>query len=207
MPEAFNGFPPEGFAFFKKLHSNNNRDWFQAHKEIYERACREPMKALVAEINRAGAKPHISRINRDMRFIRDRAPYRTHIAAGVGSHWLSLSADGLYIGSGVYKPEPPMLEKLRGAIDSDTSGLALTKILATLRKKGYTVDTHERVPSTPRGYSADHARIDLLRMKDIHAGRMFEKAPWLSTRNTIDRIKRAMTDLEPFNEWLNRYVR
>jgi len=101
MADTFNGFPDEAFTFFKQLARNNNRDWFQTHRETYEGACREPMKRLIAALGADPARSKITRINRDMRFARGRDPYRTHIAAGVGDWYLSLSAEGLYIGAGL----------------------------------------------------------------------------------------------------------
>jgi len=203
--DGFTGFPREATEFFRELARNNNREWFQAHKETYERACREPLKALVAELDPLGAT-HISRINRDMRFARDGAPYRTHLAAGVRRNYINLSAEGLYVGTGMYRPESPVLQKFRAAIDADKSGRELTKIVSTLRKKGYSVGTHEAVGSAPRGYSADHPRIELLRMKDVHAGRMIEPGPVLSTRKALAAVKKVMSDVEPLGEWLRRYV-
>lgn len=118
MSDAFKGFPREAFTFFRQLARHNNRDWFQAHRGVYEQACREPMKQLIAALGANPARTKITRINRDMRFARGRDPYRTHIATVVGDHYLSLLADGLYIGTGVYRPEGPTLERLRNAIDS-----------------------------------------------------------------------------------------
>ena len=83
MSDTFNGFPRDAFAFFSRLARNNNRDWFQAHRELYEQACREPMKQLIAALGADPARTKITRINRDMRFARGQAPYRTHIAVGV----------------------------------------------------------------------------------------------------------------------------
>lgn len=68
-------------------------------------------------------------------------------------------------------PDPPTLQKLRSAIESDASGRALASVVTALRKKGYQVASHESVASFPRGYNADHPRLELLRMKDIHAGK------------------------------------
>ena len=116
MTDTFNGFPRDAFTFFAGLARNNNRDWFQAHREVYEQACREPMKQLIAALGSDPARTKITRINRDMRFARGQAPYRTHIATGVGDRYLSLSAEGLYIGAGMYKPEGPTLERFRNAI-------------------------------------------------------------------------------------------
>jgi uncharacterized protein (TIGR02453 family) len=205
MSDTFKGFRSEAFTFFSQLARHNNRDWFQAHREVYDQACREPMKQLIAALGANPARTKITRINRDMRFARGRDPYRTHIATVVGDRYLSLLADGLYIGTGVYKPEGPTLERLRNAIDADGSGLALQKIVRSLRRKGYRVDTHERLTTTPRGYRPDHARADLLRMKDIHAGKTLSPRV-LSTRGAIARIKRAMSDVAPLADWLRLHV-
>ena len=82
----------------------------------------------------------------------------------------------------------------------------LQKIVTSLRRKGYTVDTHDTVATTPRGYPADHPRIDLLRMKDIFAGKTFPPQPWLSTPKALDRIRRVMTEIKPLGDWLRQHV-
>jgi uncharacterized protein (TIGR02453 family) len=205
MSEMFNGFPGEAFTFFRQLARHNNRAWFQAHREVYEQACREPMKQLVAALGSNPAQTKITRINRDMRFARGQDPYRTHIATVVGAHYLSLSGDGLYVGTGIYMPEGPTLERFRNAIDANASGLALQRIVRSLRRKGYQIDTHERLRAAPRGYRADHPRRDLLLMKDIHAGQMLSPRT-LSTRTAITRIKRAMSELRPLADWVRANV-
>jgi len=206
MAGQFNGFPPEAIAFLKQLSRHNNREWFQAHKDVYEQACREPMKALVSDLGPGVGPVKITRINRDIRFSSDRSPYRTYIAAGVRGNYVSLSAEGLYVGTGMYKPEPAALQRLRAAIASDASGPLLQKIVTSLRRKGYTVDTHDRVSTTPRGYAADHPRIDLLRMKDIFAGKTFPPQPWLSTPKALDRVRTVMTEIKPLADWLRQHV-
>jgi uncharacterized protein (TIGR02453 family) len=193
-------------TFFKQLGRHNNRDWFQTHKATYETACREPMQLLAAELDPFGPS-RISRINRDIRFSADKSPYKTSISAGIRGHYVHLSPEGLYVGAGMYKPDPAVLARLRAAIAEDASGRALQRIVTTLRRKGYQVGTHESVRSAPKGYPADHPRIELLRMKDIHAGRMFAPGAALSTRKVLDGIRKVMTDLQPFNDWLKRHTR
>jgi uncharacterized protein (TIGR02453 family) len=200
--ERFNGFPQGAFEFFEELGRHNEREWFRTHQEVYERACREPMKLLVAELAANPAKSKILRINRDLRFSRDKSPYRTYIAAGFDGNYVMISKSGLYVGAGIYKPEPDRLRKLREAIDRDASGKTLQKIVATLRRKGYNVDSHAKVASAPRGYSADHPRIDLLRMKDIFAGKTFEPGPSLSTRGALKRVKDVIRDVRPLVDWI-----
>jgi len=213
MVEQFTGFPPEAIDFWKNLEKNNNREWFQAHKDTYEQACRQPMQALMSEFkprygpsgpSRATCK--ISRINRDMRFARDRSPYKTYIAGGIGGSYVSLSKQGLYVGAGMYKPDSAALARFRAAIDDDDSGSALAKLVTSLRRKGYKVDTHEALMSAPKGFALDHPRIDLLRMKDIFAGKLFPPARWLSTPKALDRITAVIDDMEPLTQWLRRHV-
>ena len=86
----FAGIPREAFTFFKGLASHNNREWFQANKSVYEKAVRGPMQSLLAELAPTyGGSGKLTRINRDMRFARGQAPYKTFIASIVGRHYIS----------------------------------------------------------------------------------------------------------------------
>jgi len=205
MAESFAGFPREALAFFKNLEKHNNRDWFLKHKHVYEQACLQPMKQLIADLDPRTA-PKIFRIYRDLRFSQDKKPYKTHIAAVVDGHYIMVSKEGLYVGRGMYRPEPARLQRFREAVGEDDSGRALQRIVTSLRRKGYDVETHETMSSAPKGFKANHPRIDLLRMKDIFAGKEFAPAAWLSTRTTLTRIKKVMADIAPLGEWLRKNV-
>jgi uncharacterized protein (TIGR02453 family) len=206
MAGSFTGFPSEGIEFFKQLEANNTRDWFLAHKDEYERFCRAPLEALVAELEPRFGRARMSRINRDMRFSRDGGPYKTYIAAGIGGRYISLSTNGLFVGAGLYKPEPALLQRFRAAIADDTTGRELETIVASLRRKGYDVGSHATLASAPRGYRMDHPRIELLQRKDLYAGRMFAPAAWLATARARERIDRVMTETGPLVTWLQRHV-
>lgn len=202
----FAGIPREAFTFFEGLASHNNREWFQANKDTYERACRAPMQSLLAELGPTYGSGKLTRINRDMRFARGQAPYKTFIASGVGSrYYVSLSKDGLYIGTGIYMPDGPTLRCLREAIAGDASGRKIASIVAGLRRKKYSVSTHETTATAPRGYADDHPRIELLRMKDLHAGKQLPPSA-LSTRKALDRVAAVMADVKPLSDWLQRHV-
>jgi len=202
----FAGIPREAFTFFEGLASNNNREWFQANKDTYERACRAPMQSLLAELAPTYGSGKLTRINRDMRFARGQAPYKTFIASGVGSrYYVSLSKDGLYIGTGIYMPDGPTLRRLREAIAADASGRKIASIIASLRRKKYSVSTHETTATAPRGYADAHPRIELLRMKDLHAGKQLPPSA-LSTRKGLDRVVAVMADVKPLSDWLQRHV-
>lgn len=206
MSVRFEGFPPEAVEFLDGLELNNHREWFQANKAVYERACREPMKALVAELEPEFGESKIFRINRDVRFSPDKSPYKTWVAAVIGRNYVSLSTEGFYVGGGMYKPSSDGLKRFRAAIHAEGFGRDLERIVGTLERKGYEVETHDRLKTAPKGYSQDHPRIELLRMKDIVAGRGFPPEPWLSTREALKRVKRIFQDLGPLNTWLERHV-
>jgi uncharacterized protein (TIGR02453 family) len=202
----FAGIPREAFTFFEGLASHNNREWFQANKETYERACRAPMQSLLAELGPTYGSGKLTRINRDMRFARGQSPYKTFIASSVGSrYYISLSKDGLYIGTGIYMPDGPTLRRLREAIADDASGRTIASIVAGLRRKKYSVSTHETTATAPRGYADDHPRIELLRMKDLHAGKQLPPSA-LSTRKALDRVVVVMADVKLLSDWLQRHV-
>lgn len=203
----FEGIPREAFTFFKGLASHNNREWFQANKDVYDRACRAPMQSLLAELAPTYGSGKLTRINRDMRFARGQAPYKNFIASGVGGkYYVSLSKDGLYVGTGIYMPDSATLRRLREAIDDDAPGRRIASIVAGLRRKRYFVGTHESTANAPRGYADDHPRIELLRMKDLHAGKQLPPSV-LSTRKALRRVVAVMNDIEPLSDWLQSHVK
>jgi uncharacterized protein (TIGR02453 family) len=205
MADEFSGFARDAFTFWKGLEQHNNRDWFQAHKDQYEQAVRRPMQLLIDELAPLYGPGRLSRINRDMRFQKEK-PYKNYLATGIGGSYMSFSKEGLWVGTGMYKPEPAALRQLRGAIADNISGRELTKIIAALARKGFEVDTHARLDKPPRGYDAAHPRADLLRMKDIYVGKLFGLRDAASA-NLPREVVKTMTELEPFRVWLRKYVR
>ena len=207
MSEPFTGFPKQAFAFFNQLARNNHREWFHAHKDTYERLCRAPLQSLAASFELRFGKAKITRINRDLRFSRGQPPYKTYIAAALGGRYIALAADGVWVGAGLYMPDANLLQRLRVAVADDEMGRELEGIVRALRRKGYEVGSHERLASAPRGYPRDHPRIELLRMKDIYAGKQFAPAAWLSLSSARQRIEKVLIDTAPLVRWLTRHVK
>ena len=93
---AFTGFRPAAFTFLRGLRRNNRKEWFEAHRDVYETDVREPMRALVDELDavlggiapefRGDPKKSVFRIHRDVRFSKDKSPYKTHIACWLFHH-------------------------------------------------------------------------------------------------------------------------
>src|SRR5579859_4592487 len=98
------------------------------------------MERLVFALGVDPSKAWIPRIHRDIRFSRDKSPYKTHIAAGVLGHYVHWSAEGVYVGTGFYRPDARTLDRFRKAVDDDKSGRALAQMVGKLRSKGYAVD-------------------------------------------------------------------
>jgi uncharacterized protein (TIGR02453 family) len=201
----FTGFSRDAFAFWKGLAKNNNRDWFQAHKTQYEQSVRRPMQLLVEELAPLYGPGRLSRINKDMRFAKEK-PYKDYLATGLAGSYISFSKDGLWVGTGMYKPKPATLRQLRDAIADDGSGRELTRTLASLGRKGFEVDTHARLDKPPRGCEPTHPRAHLLCMKDIYVGKLFGPTD-ASSGAVLDHIVKAIADLDPFRAWLRAHVR
>ena len=205
MADEFTGFARDAFSFWKGLEKNNNRDWFQAHKDRYEQLVRRPMQLLIEELTPLYGPGRLTRINKDMRFAKEK-PYKNYLATGLGGSYISFSKEGLWVGAGMYKPEPAALRRLREAIADDRSGRKLTKIITSLRRKGFELDTHARLDKPPRGYEPTHPRVELLSMKDMYVGKLFGPAD-VSSGTVLDAVVKAIADLEPFRVWLREHVR
>ena len=208
---AFTGFGKGAIAFYDDLAANNSREWWLANKKRYEDEVRRPMEELLEDVSGEFGEAKLFRPNRDTRFSKDKTPYKTNIAAVIhldagGSVYVSLGAEGLHLGGGAYHPERPQLARLREAIADDRTGKELERIVADLRKAKATVTAHDAVKTAPRGYPADHPRIDLLRLGGIVG--MFEHKPaaWLFTAKAKDRVVDGWRKLQPLNDWLARNV-
>jgi len=203
---AFTGWPVEAIEFFEGLEDDNSRTYWQAHKDTYAQFVKGPMEALLAELEDDFGPGRIFRPNRDVRFSNDKSPYKLNCAAQLTGGYVSVSADELFAGSGLYMPMPEQLKRLRAAIDADRTGRELEAIVAALRKAKYDVGAHETLKTAPRGYPKDHPRIDLLRQKGLIAWREWPVGAWLGTAKAKQRVVDFLHDAAPVQRWLDRNV-
>ena len=186
-PPAFTGFGPTAFQFFKDLATHQDRDWFAVNKHVYDDKVLAPMTALVNDLGDAlrlrgiplqsDAKKAIFRIYRDLRFSKDKIPYKTHIAAALtrdgqrmspGVVYLHIEPAGCFAACGFYQPEPEMLAEIRSVIASH--GHDLLSRLAEVEAAGYTLEPDDSaLKRLPRGFDAvtNPALQDLLRRKSL----------------------------------------
>ncbi len=187
---AFSGFTKDTLAFFKDLAANNDRDWFNANKPVYESAVKKPaalfcdvMHGALEDLCGAPLKAKVFRIHRDVRFSKDKTPYNAHLhisfAPEHGSEtpmaWMwGLSPEYFSIGCGAFAFDKDMLVRFREHA-AGQGGDKLAKLLARLEKDGVRLGEPElkRVPS---GFDKDHPRGDLLRRKGL-AGWVDFKSP------------------------------
>ena len=207
---AFAGFPDEAIRFYEGLIAENNRTYWLANKPVFESAVRAPMLALLDELADHGPF-HVFRPNKDVRFSKDKTPYKDHIAAygeseGGAGFYVQFSATGMIAGSGYYHMAADQLERFRAALDSDAVGGEIAAITERLGKKGLEFSAIGSLKTAPRGYSRDHPRIDLLRLKGLVGTRRWKPAKWMQTKVVVQRVRDTWDLATPMSAWLDAHV-
>jgi uncharacterized protein (TIGR02453 family) len=204
---AFSGWPAEALHFFEGLEADNSKAYWEDNKTTYLTCVRAPMDELLAELTAEFGTPKLFRPYRDVRFSADKAPYKTAIAASMaGGGYVQLSAEGLFVGAGMYHLEPAQLERYRGAVADEVTGTEIARIVDTTRKAGLDVTAHEILKTAPKGYPKEHPRIELLRHKGLVAMRRWPAAPWLGTKKAKEHVVTTLRAAQPLNEWLTKNV-
>jgi uncharacterized protein (TIGR02453 family) len=203
---TFRGWPDEALEFYEGLTADNTRAYWQDHKSVYEQSVKAPMEALLAELTDEFGAGRLFRPYRDTRFSKDKSPYKLTCAAHLPGGYVSFSVDGLFVGSGLYNPEPEMLARYRAAVADDVSGEQLVRIVTDLRADGYEVIAHDVLKTAPKGFPKDHPRIELLQYKGIAMSKHWPVGAWLGTRKAKDRVVTVLRDARPLGDWLHTHV-
>jgi uncharacterized protein (TIGR02453 family) len=208
----FEGWPRPALQFFHGLKRDNSKAYFEAHRSVYEEQVRQPMEALLSELERelgSDVEVKIFRLNRDLRFSPDKRPYKEHLGAYLsntraGGLYLQISDDGLYMAIGAHEMATDQLTRFRDAV-AGKEGEKLARIVATLQKDGYEV-TEPSFKRVPAGYPADHPRGELLRNKGLMASRNWMPGPWLQTIEAKQRVRDTIKASKPLTTWLDVQV-
>ena len=203
---TFAGFPVAALDFYDDLEVDNTRAYWEKHKDVYTESVKAPMAALCAALAPEFGEAKVFRPYRDVRFAKDKTPFKTHqgafVPAGPATGWyVEVSARGVRTGAGFYEASSPRLASIRAAIDDDRRGQELERLLAGLAADGWDV-AGERLKTTPRGYPADHPRIGLLRHKSMTVGRSHGFEPVVHTPELLDVVRDDWRALRPFVEWV-----
>ncbi|ACZ90635.1 DUF2461 domain-containing protein [Streptosporangium roseum] len=207
---SFSGFPDEAFLFYEGLEADNSKTYWTRHKQVYDDMVKAPMAALGEELSTEFGRVHLFRPHRDVRFAKDKSPYKTHQGAYAATaeaigYYVQLDASGLHAGAGLYSAQGDQLARYRQAVDEELSGVPLEKIVAGLAAAGYGIDG-DRLKTRPRGVPEGHPRLDLLRHRSLHAGLRFAPEPWVHTPEVLDRVRAVWRDLTPLVEWLTVHL-
>jgi uncharacterized protein (TIGR02453 family) len=201
---TFTGWPVEALEFYEGLCADNSKTYWTAHQRFYEERVRAPMAELLAELEPEFGLGKIFRPYRDVRFSRDKTPYKDHLGGWLSfGGYIQLSADGLAAGSGMYHMEPDQLERYRRAVADPRTGAALEKIVADVGG----VLGHDSLKSAPRGYPKDHPRVALLRHKGVTTWKQWPPAEWLGTAAAKKRVVDFFRKGAPLRRWLDENVR
>ena len=207
---AFTGFPNEAAEFYEGLVADNTRTYWRSNKPVFEQAVRGPMLALLDELADYGPY-HVFRPHKDVRFSKDKTPYKDHIGAygeseGGAGFYVQFSATGMLAGAGYYHMAADQLERFREALDGDRVGAEIVAITDGLRGKGLEITAIGSLKTAPRGYARDHPRIELLRLKGLVATRGWKPAKWMQTKAVVGRVREIWAAASPMNSWLDAHV-
>ncbi len=207
---SFPGFQPDAIRFLLELRVNNDRAWFQSRKAEYERLLKEPLETLCVALGDRFAERGIPlwadarspfRIYRDVRFSKDKSPYKTHVSAsfawavegapkdpqgrttdvhGVGGYF-HFQPDEDYVGGGMWQPERPRLEAWR-ALVANEGGRVHRAIDDRAFTGSFGALGGNRLQRVPPGFAPDHPDAELLKLKDVTFGRSMTSDEVLSPR-------------------------
>lgn len=202
---GFSGFGERAVDFYEGLEADNSKAYWTDNRTVYEEHVHGPMVALLAELEPEFGAGKVFRPYRDVRFSKDKTPYKTHCGAIASGFYVQLDADGLMVAGGYYGTNSDQVERYRVAVADDRRGGDLTGRLDALRAAGFTVHG-QQLKRPPRGYDAEHPRAELLRHKSIYGARRWPPDDVLHEPGCLDRVREGWLAVRPLTEWLTDHV-
>ena len=205
---------PALFRFFKQLAKNNNREWFEQHKpefKAFETEVKQFGEALKDKLNQHDSidRFKVFRIYRDVRFSKDKTPYKTHFGLTWhrtkpeyrGGYYLHLKPDDIFLACGFWDPAPADLKRIRQEIDLDGDEYR-NLINAPAFKNTWGALQGNAVKTAPKGYAKDHPDIDLLRFKQ-HIFMIRYTEVEVAAADFMDRLDAALKAVRPFVDYMS----
>lgn len=214
----------ESLQFLDDLKNNNNRDWFQENKKRYDIFKKDyhqlvsdfldRMKPMDASLELLEVKNCTFRINRDIRFSKDKSPYKAHLGVWLSSgikglnragYYLHIEKGASFIAGGLYSPESEDLKKIRKEIAFFYEDLEEALTDKNFKREFGSLDVTEKnsLKNPPRGYEKEHPAIDFLKLKSFTASQKFELNEILKP-DFVSKMSQKLIALKPLNEFLNR---
>ena len=208
---------PSTLKFLKDLEKNNNREWFLSQKARYE-AATSNMKEIVDEVRKGLNKKDlisegkIFRIYRDVRFSKDKTPYKDHFGIHFkraskerrGGYYLHIQPGGTFAGGGFWEPEPADLKRIRDEFAFDDK--PIRKILAAKTFAAYfgAIDGEE-LKTAPSGYDRNGPAIDLIRKKQFTIGRQFKDKD-VQDPGFVKEVVKTFEAMRPFFDYMSEVL-
>jgi uncharacterized protein (TIGR02453 family) len=225
---AFEGFPKATLTFYRDLAKNNSKLWFDEHKDDFEQHVMAPARDLVLALGEGlrkfapgiQADPRVNkslfRINRDVRFSRDKTPYKTHLALWFweGSRprmecsgfYFHLEPKRFMLGAGIYIFPKDLLEAWREAVIHPKYGPALVKALAKVSSQDSFAVGGRHYKKTPRGYDPQHKNADLLLYNALYVGTESVPPPEVHQDKLVDYCLERFKKTLPVHQWLREMI-
>jgi len=230
MTAGFGGFRPAAFRFLRDLERNNEKAWFEANRDAYEREVREPMRQLVATLDaRLGTiapeivgdpKRSMFRIHRDVRFSKNKSPYKTNAGAwlyhrdagrkvgtvgegGGAGFYFHIDPTTCFMAGGIWMPARLALLRVREAIAAQPRALARLTSAPGFRRRFAGLSEEAKLRRVPREFGPDHPAAEWLKLQSFTARAAIEPSVVTSPR-LVDRLCRDFELLVPLVRWLNR---
>jgi uncharacterized protein (TIGR02453 family) len=203
----FGGFSADAFAWFRGLERDNSRAYFTSTRDVYEREVRGALQAMFEALQaELGGEIKLFRQNRDVRFSPDKSPYKTNTYGVIDGRWYaSISAEGLYAGTGYHQLARDQLERFRAAVADAGSGPELETAVGAARAAGLEV-LGRMLKTAPRGYDRDHPRVGLLQHKLLIAGRELPPDGGIDRDAALQHVASTWHAARPLNAWLDAHV-
>ena len=229
---GFGGFRPATFQFLRDLTLNNAKVWFESNRDVYEREVRAPMRLLVETLDaRLGSiapeivgdpKRSLFRIHRDVRFSKDKSPYKTNAGAwfyhrdagrkvgrvaegGGAGFYFHIDPTACFMAGGIWMPARPALLRIREAVAAQPTALARLTSEPGFRRRFDGLSEEAKLGRVPRDFASDHPAAEWLKLQSFTARASIEPGVVTSAR-LVDRLCRDFELLVPLVRWLNRVL-
>src|SRR5580765_885773 len=230
LDAGFGGFRPAAFRFLRDLGRNNDKAWFEANRKVYEREVRDPMRRLVEALDASlrSIAPEIVgdprrsmfRIHRDVRFSRNKSPYKTNAGAwlyhrdagrkvgtmgesGGAGFYFHIDPTTCFMAGGIWMPARPALLRIREAIAAQPTALARLTSAPGFRRRFDGLSEEAKLGRVPRDFPPDHPAAEWLKLQSFTARAPIDPKIVTSPR-LVERLCRDFELLVPLVRWLNR---
>lgn len=215
------GIEKSTLKFLSDLSKNNNREWFTEHKDTYLKEHEntlsfvDDLRSEMIKMDNIEDKPrkkYLFRIYRDVRFSKDKTPYKSHFAGGMqratvwlrGGYYYGIENGNCMIAGGFWNPESKDLKRIRDHIAADDKGLR--KVLASKSFKTYFGQLEgEQVKTSPKGFAKDHPAIDLLKHKQFLVYRKFTNKA-VTDPSFLSEVVKSYKAMRPFFDVMSEYL-